>query len=665
MTESYQEWNSALSQWFFRPSMAGRPVFLSVDDETLGEIATVSGWPQTGDPAGDLAGAVRRLDDRRGPFAAVARRSLMWWKAGAGPEPPFVAALSLTVLAASRAGAGRDRGGGSFYRELRRLLGMPPTTEMPDGFDTDIPCMWRLLAQWLDGPQDGRLGHPTAWAPPHYRYVGWALSQCLIRAGDRQQLFDFFRSVAATPGEDLPGEQLLAYLRVWARTRSGFRPGLCTALEDRDLAPLLADVLHRELARWDGTDREASGRVALTAELTAWLGRPGYLAAAVRLPDGTTSLHMDGSRLVPTAARLVLLPDVPTRRLMGGGSVPATLEDGTQLTIRMPSRDLVLLAVDETLGCYRSVHTARPSTDHCLLVRASAAVEALRAATALSDQPVVPAARSLAVPPGWVAYTGYRPTGADAPGRPLSGGPLAALVPELGQLAHLAGGLPLSPHGHTYLTDGAPDVVVPPANPGNLQVMVDGHLVATASPDGLFLSLGAHLRGAGEHVIGVAGRRWPVRLVARRLEGPELGADSDSELPPGQLDVELVPLAGRHVVLGTGGQAAEVFPAAPTWLHHARLHASSYDPHSGLPELPFPGCWLLREPARGPVKVYRLPAERATTPGARPPQVRDDPRGATGWTRLAGVVPARPEHQAEWQTYTRAQEQRDLDDVGG
>jgi hypothetical protein len=42
MTES--EWNDAIGAWFFTPLMAGRPVYLCVDEDSLREIALHQGW---------------------------------------------------------------------------------------------------------------------------------------------------------------------------------------------------------------------------------------------------------------------------------------------------------------------------------------------------------------------------------------------------------------------------------------------------------------------------------------------------------------------------------------------------------------------------------------------------------------------------------------------
>lgn len=116
MPETYLEWNDAVAATIFRPEMAGRQVFLFVNNDLIEEIGG--------------QGSVRRfvaaveqgppwVDDRLG-LCQQALRTLEGWRARGCPFPPYIGYLALFVLALSVEGPFPRH---AYYSRLRTLLG--------------------------------------------------------------------------------------------------------------------------------------------------------------------------------------------------------------------------------------------------------------------------------------------------------------------------------------------------------------------------------------------------------------------------------------------------------------------------------------------------------------------------------------------------------------
>jgi len=113
-----------------------------------------------------------------------------WRKAGHPGEPPFVAMLAITVLAATLSDEVANIR--SYYRTLRSLLRLAPGVDAPKEFDSDVQQLWIWLREWLVGDHRGALGLPTAYPAAGWSNVGWAMSQTVLSPLDRAKLPVFF-----------------------------------------------------------------------------------------------------------------------------------------------------------------------------------------------------------------------------------------------------------------------------------------------------------------------------------------------------------------------------------------------------------------------------------------------------------------------------------------
>ena len=633
-------WNRALRCWFFRADLAGRPAYLAVDEETLKAIAQEFHF-DVPDATESLSRVVRSRVSPLTPLGWWVSEAIRWKRAGSSSDPPFLTVLAITVLAATIVDEINDR---RYYRRLNSLIGLPGNM-MPRYFDSDIQQLWIYLNEWLADTCRGQLGTATASNIDGQANVGWAQSQTLLRSFDRAKLPLFFSAIGAQPGQSVDGTLLVRRLRSWSSDGHAISRRLSAVLQDSRLSGLLAAALHAELAHWDGTLRDAAGRVALKL-LLAFHERSGDLEAAVQVPGqlAGTKWHSGAlatSTTLGSAGELQLLDLPVTSHVLDGlpcyarPSAPdiSSLGDSPdrpppELTLVMPQRDVHLLCPDDRLARWVEVPSALVHRPHLVLVRSASAAAAVSIMAGLGDDPQV--VRRIHCPPGWAAYR-FTPSTLR-----MIDGPLSALSPRGNELSALEGGLPISKRRRLYLTAGPPDLVLDLREPSG-PVVVDA---AQASPDAA-----GRLRLAdlglcpGRHSVGVGGVHYQLILTDEFAEGPRdttLSFDFDAQhgacgklrtVPAGSTaaaahpspsDVtlsgaavrigaaarSLAPLphpvraraGGRHFALGQPGQVAEVHPRPPSWLQSlpVRLAPHLVDATPALRDLPFPARWLLR-----------------------------------------------------------------------
>ena len=267
---TYEVWNQTLSEFFFHPKRAKRPIYLQVDRETLPIIGAKIGVAQ--DQAEiEFAQAVRtRLVEKwfdPNPFKSIIRQTYVWKTNTLGRNPtafpPFVGLLGLCVLAASRMSNDPDKGisSSNYYVWLNELLGLRSEGQ-PPYFET-VTEFWPLLNRWLDEINHGSLGLPTASPHPTLTHIGYSLSQCLLNMSDRDHLVDFFRWEGITSGDSRRTEELARGLRIWATRTTcslGSRTRRLLTGNDQNLIQQIAAVALNELKLWDGSTLDLQGR---------------------------------------------------------------------------------------------------------------------------------------------------------------------------------------------------------------------------------------------------------------------------------------------------------------------------------------------------------------------------------------------------------------------
>lgn len=571
--EAYRRWNLAIADYFFRPANSSRPVYLTIDQESLAEVAAMASLPADG-AAENFVSVVRnvvrgdmgyqrvlgaRLDEETTfPY----QRALA--QARCQEPPMFIGLLALTVLAASQMGADEEPGN-AFYTHLKKLLPACPRARREFSRVVDG---WKALNQWLDQTHGGRLGCSTARENSRLTLIGYPISQCALRWVDRQKLPDFYRWARYRPGHRVATEGLDAAFSHWARrpsstlTRQGVK-----ALGDPELHRHVVELVDTDLAAWDGESAGHSSRAAREAGpiLQARLvyrprrgPRPDEFRVAIaHASSGPAEVQIAGT----------LLRADPIARWYGPTlECPNPLEptewaiEGTERHARLAVGDVIVLTEDVEEARWCAVDRLSLGVTAIVLARQSCAgmVERfLEHAGAGEPQ------RLSNTPAGWVGFEQVELERAVPTDEPA----LECLSPLVMMQPALSGGLALGGGRWLY---GAPPAVslLLPEGYVAVELEVDGSTRLQLG-SGDTLDLATLDLAAGPHHILIPAFQESIRFefvagasVIEVAESPTLGtrlAIHDGQLAPASVSeiATMVPTAGLVRILGAEVTASE------------------------------------------------------------------------------------------------------------
>lgn len=647
------EWNQAIFDWFFGPRAAGRPVYLSVDEEVLVDIADECGW-DSADPVADFEAALRTYVAPKGarPFRIWAELADRWRRKPVDERgvPPFVAFLAGTVLAATRESEQRRRRGRpSYYDPARALFNLGGTGTIP-GYYPDVPNMWLWLNEWLQDTS-GEHGLPTARAPQtHDPYIGYSLSQAVMLSHDRSRLTDFFDAIGAAPHSALEPEELLARFRRWVAGPGGANPRVKKALDNPDMTGILEEILASELRYWDGTIRDSRGlRVArVLPHIDAYRGRLDSVSLIPAGVGGRTVRVDDEEIELPEGPRFIRFP-APCRLSL---TDPASWVAG-DLRFREDVDPVMVFRPDDDVGGWVPVRRAEYGELHYVLVHA-AALGAVQEFLQRHVTGTVKEVSKVPLPRGWHLFRDVvlsTTTIAVAP-------ELRPLLARADQMPELIGGLCVDPLRSMYLDDAAPDVLVPGLE-HELDVVLDGTVIKSVQGSGDLIQLAEYKLSAGAHEVRVGSTMLRLNLVESRVtwpQGPQLAHNlhrSGSGYVPEEhlsapLDHANVAVSGATVLsdgsdpalephppmmvrvsgcgylaLGPRGFSAHVHVNQPSWAKRLGLVFNAFEVSAIERQVNFPLVWVVR---RFTDRAEVLPVRKPTASEA------SGPPDLGGWT---------------------------------
>jgi hypothetical protein len=700
--EGCEGWNSALAERYFSLGEAGKPVYLSVDDDALADIAQSLGDGAQG--ADSLASAVRRtLRGGDSIFVDHLVRRTEWRKKGCTGPPPFLALLALCVLAASRMARDPEKRieRNAFYPQLNPLLNRPQFGGMPPGFE-QVDDLWKDLRRWLDDDLGGARGTATASTHRTLTHIGWPISQCLLREADRRRLTEFFRALGLEPHTEIDADQLWALLRNWAREGCGLSDQALRLIKTAgpEIGDQIAEIVKNEFEVWEGELLDAQGR------------RRGVIALVLEISQGGRRIL---AKLVPR--RPDGFPDEGRWQLTGGADVDlvragdawyqplqlepsrAVLADGISMTsggfaLAYEPAAVIPLRASLGVGAWASVRQATAIEEHCVVTTETLLplVREFLMRYAENGWRVLDRAGNL--PNGWRVIERVRITRAV----PEAADVLRRLAPRLHTATRLDGGLQVAPK--QYLTGGEPDLWITVERGERASFELDGRALAV-SEGVLDLKLSA-LRpplAEGNHEILAGGIRrhfstfpgFPVSIPAGAgslghiLEGQGVyrasSADAE-ELPTGgprrgQVFVcgastqgrpddlpepvqppVLVP-AGFQIYTVLGARPGDVLtllpPVQPRWLREIGLHTrwQCFDQ-----PVPFEPQWLVVEGQLGTqIRALRTPPRDPDSSPSASDGSRDEGVVASWCEAIHGAAEtgALPQaHREVWNNYLEA-----------
>jgi hypothetical protein len=672
-------WAACIAARFFPLATTG-PVYLSVDDESVCEIAS-----ELGSTPGSLLGEVQiRYRAPSGDRLRTAQLEAdVRWQSSDDEAPPFLPLLAVCVLAASRMQADPEQGIGSnnYYTRLAPLLGLE-AAGMPPGFDF-VGRLWTRLAEWIS---ESSRGTPTISTHPFFKNVGFPVSQCVFPERDRQRLPDFFRAFDLEPNEEHDADELLFLLRAWARPGCGLTESTLRALAAGDgWDAILATIVAAEYEDWDGSAKDERGfrRIEIVTRAVLSLGgRQLELRLFPRRPDGFPETVRTNTGELHELSE-AFYQAIPAER------TAKALERG--LTLIAPSesfhyapRPVVPLHEDPDLGGWVSCRRIRLDEPLMMLVRAPFERDVLAYLGQCGERGTV--STPTGIPAGW----GLISNAVARLPKPVLPGPaygaLSPIAPRASGALRLEGGLAVVSVPAVYLVGEEPEIV--------LSLEQDDELWVDGVPQRLHagsvrFSLAEMNLPAGDHEIrlgpvrrtfsttpgypgptreGTGSRAFLLQRPGAKwlLPDPE-PVQVSGDAPRGQVwisgaslrgDWKLLPYIQETVLVRQVGTNCTVvgaaddelleleIPSAPTWLSDAGLTLGQQFFEVAPP---FPAAWVICQGRFGP-KPYALVA----WPPLPAPRRNANPAWCKAVLAAADAEPVPASLKPMWSKYVEA-----------
>lgn len=337
--EEYSVLNNALNDFFFRGRFEMLPVYLDLEGDAESEISDALGMEidELGDFVGLCTSSTLRFD-KADPYVDQVEWLKGWSEAGRREPPPFTALLVALSIAAERMGADENFSPNNYYERLFGLLGVKE-----HGNHNKLRLhakhtrqFWRALNLWLS-ENDFLLGRPTAKALiSHWQYASFALSQALVRDGDRMRFTGLFEAYDLVPGNPVPEAEMTLLVHDWMTSHgpSGPTAWLRTLWSSNDLRARVVQAALDTFEIWERSSSATQGGPG-KARLQWQLGFSGFPRKRARLAL-VVSRGGQAERVSPESASTNFPSSV---RLEDG------FETGTQVLgpIEEISLDLVLL----------------------------------------------------------------------------------------------------------------------------------------------------------------------------------------------------------------------------------------------------------------------------------------------------------------------------------
>lgn len=459
-----EAWSDAISDVIFDGRHAGRPVYLDLDEALLDEISQQL-VPPPQDPEGDLVEAATRplVPIGRHWLRPAVRRAAVWRRSGSGGPPPVLSVLAILVLAAEKMRSDDDMSSHNYYGRLTvDVLGLDESERdtVAVGYRESAPTLFGALNEWLT-EDDGARGLPTAQAGAHLnsKYVYYAISQALLREGDRDSLARFFSLYGLTPGTAISVDDMSRLLRDCVSRASiniGFNiEGVVRAGGQR--LEHLASLVAEELQNWDGivpgAENDENERLASDLRLSLSLG--GFPRPSVRLSlvararrrglEWHPSPEVEevlGQRGTSTAREIAdgwaLLESEGQTAWSAALARSITVELGGEVLRRGPSR-VVVLRHEPALSRWLETDRVVAGEDVLILAVEGAAGRVASALGSCARPGWDRQATMEGLPSGWTLFTGVQIMSApDSENKDLS-----ALAPSAHESLTMAGGLRL------------------------------------------------------------------------------------------------------------------------------------------------------------------------------------------------------------------------------
>ena len=249
----YEFLNLGINEALFDGSFADLPLYLDFEGDLLARVSSNLQCSEQ-DFIELLGSAVSNtlLWRKNNIYAFHEEKFRAWIANDANSPPPFTALLASLSCAAEQMSADGNFSASNYYQRLFQHFGTPEA-----GSATKLGAagkyteqFWQSLNHWLVRTNNA-YGVPTARVVNSWRYVSYAISQALIREGDRQRLGLMFSEFGISPKEKVSETEMSLYLDEWM-SRSSATNWLQKVWSTPDLRDRVVAAALEELSVWEG-----------------------------------------------------------------------------------------------------------------------------------------------------------------------------------------------------------------------------------------------------------------------------------------------------------------------------------------------------------------------------------------------------------------------------
>jgi hypothetical protein len=470
---SYDEWNRKILTYVTEGIPLGTKVYLSIDDDALRDIgSTLAKKREVHDYVTDFKLAIRSRCVQRGKVQIAT----LIPKESSVAEPPYVAFLSATVLAAQHMGEEEEISHMDYFTRLNKILGFSDCSGRPPGLSSGSEeVLWKHWNTYLRSR--GFLPSARSGVGPR-RYIQYPISQTLLRETDKDNLWRLFTN--HNWPYRLDEETVAARIR---RSTQYMTQHLQRQLEGKD-----ADSQHRYQAliyeiydlydSWQRSEGKRNGRLnqsLRSRNLSAGLYRtvspfsasPSYYV----FPRQARRMQLQNGRICYKNTTHFLKQERPGWYQPLWEITPNELRQGLQVEVKgkdnttslvLPSRQFWILVPDPDFsesGVYASWGRPTLGDDFTLLYMQQLQEDLDH----LRDEGLIKWGKdpvSLAKYPGWFEMRGVMVVSDAWSGVSISNRDLyESLRPAISLSIHLSGGLRLH-NSRTWLINSGPQVTV-------------------------------------------------------------------------------------------------------------------------------------------------------------------------------------------------------------
>jgi len=418
---AYRDANQALNEVFFDGRFEGRPVYLTLGPRERTSIARRTGSAQH-TLEDDLVAAASEIFSRSGNPYQHALNLLEHWK-GAGRlyPPPFTGVLFCLAHAAERMDDAEGISQSNYYDRLEQVVGISRTSLQRYG--KCVVDLWEGLNEWLS--ETGyRYGRPTAIPfEGAWRYVGYALSQAVVRDSDKRHFFHLFARYGFVPGETVNERDVLPYLDAWLSTASA-PDRLKRRWSQTMLRSRIAAAVIDHLNEWDGTSPEDGAESGGSVRLSLALGLGGFpqkltvkLGLQKEIEEPIEGLRRVGAPEREVGFRISNAVSATFASVSPAGEISAAqvlrygakFESESGRAYAYYPTDIVPFIKSTSSGLWRAVNRVRFGENHMVLVRDTSKNRAdvegiLLEVSDLSRCRLATPSDLKGVPSGWLLY---------------------------------------------------------------------------------------------------------------------------------------------------------------------------------------------------------------------------------------------------------------------